>query len=125
MCIRDRTYGVGTWNYALFMFANGGKGLSEKNGKLYASVDQKPEMGGLQLLHDLVAANAFYTGDSYIAVSYTHLDVYKRQIQAFPICFIGAWGEWHSDGLKYPIDKKVICKAVMEKLVIPLSLIHI
>lgn len=61
-----QTYGVGTWNYALFMFANGGKGLSEKNGKLYASVDQKPEMGGLQLLHDLVAANAFYTGDSYI-----------------------------------------------------------
>lgn len=43
----------------------------------------------------------------------------KDTIQAFPICFIGAWGEWHSDGLKYPIDKKVICKAVMEKLVIP------
>lgn len=61
-----KTYGVGTWNYALFMYANGGKGLSEKDGKLSASIDQKAEMGGLQLLYDLVNANAFYTGDSYM-----------------------------------------------------------
>lgn len=43
----------------------------------------------------------------------------KDGIQAFPICFIGAWGEWHSDGAVYPLDKKTICKAVMEKLVVP------
>lgn len=61
-----KTYGVGTWNYALFMYANGGKGLSEKDGKLTASIDQKPEMEGLQLLYDLVNAGAFYTGDSYM-----------------------------------------------------------
>ena len=74
-----QTYGVGTWNYALFMFANGGKGLSEKNGKLYASVDQKPEMGGLQLLHDLVAANAFYTGDSYIGFGRRRVAMHLEQ----------------------------------------------
>lgn len=61
-----KTYGVGTWNYAVFMYANGGKGLSEKNGKLTASIDQTAEMGGLQLLYDLVNANALYTGDSYM-----------------------------------------------------------
>lgn len=43
----------------------------------------------------------------------------KDGIQAFPICFIGAWGEWHSDGAVYELDKKTICKAVMEKLVVP------
>lgn len=43
----------------------------------------------------------------------------REGIQAFPICFIGAWGEWHSDGAVYPLDKKTICKAVMEKLVVP------
>lgn len=41
----------------------------------------------------------------------------KDGIQAFSICFIGAWGEWHGD--YYPHDKKVIATAVMEKLVIP------
>ena len=44
---------------------------------------------------------------------------FKDVIQAFPICFIGAFGEWHSDGLKYEVDKKAVCKAVMEKLVVP------
>lgn len=61
-----KTYGVGTWDYGLFMYANGGKGLTEKNGKLTATVDQKREMEGLQLLYDLVNAGAFYTGDSYM-----------------------------------------------------------
>ncbi|MFR8331243.1 MAG: DUF4874 domain-containing protein [Oscillospiraceae bacterium] len=41
----------------------------------------------------------------------------KDGIQAFSICFIGAWGEWHGD--YYPHDKSVIATAVMEKLVIP------
>ena len=38
-------------------------------------------------------------------------------INAFQMCFIGAWGEWHSE--YYPLDKRVIGEAVMEKLVLP------
>ena len=61
-----KTYGVGTWDYALLMYANGGKGLVEDGkGGLKATIDQPAEMGGLQLLYDLVSAGAFYTGDSY------------------------------------------------------------
>lgn len=61
-----KTYGVGTWDYALLMYANGGKGLVEDGkGGQKATIDQPAEMGGLQLLYDLVSAGAFYTGDSY------------------------------------------------------------
>ena len=41
----------------------------------------------------------------------------KQCIQAFPICFVGAWGEWHSDYYKH--DTTEIASAVMEKLVVP------
>ena len=41
----------------------------------------------------------------------------KQCIQAFPICFAGAWGEWHSD--YYEHDLTEIAMTVMEKLVVP------
>lgn len=45
---------------------------------------------------------------------------WSHVIQFFPICFIGAWGEWH--GEYYEIDKALIARTVMEKLVVPNNL---
>lgn len=69
-----KTYGVGTCHYGMFLFANGGPGIAEAgNMKIKATIDQKKEMEGLQLLYDLVKAKALYTGDSYTGFG-------KRQI---------------------------------------------
>ena len=58
--------GVGTWNYAVFMMANGGTGICpDGKGGFEVVIDKPAEMAGLQLLYDLVEANALYTGDSY------------------------------------------------------------
>ena len=48
------------------------------------------------------------------------IKTWSRAIQFFPICFIGAWGEWH--GEYYPIDRALIAKTVMEQLVVPNNL---
>jgi periplasmic beta-glucosidase len=42
---------------------------------------------------------------------------WKHAINAFQMCFIGAWGEWH--GAYYDMDRGLIARAVMEKLVVP------
>lgn len=42
---------------------------------------------------------------------------WSHVIQFFPICFVGAWGEWH--GEYYTIDKALIARTVMEELVLP------
>lgn len=61
-----KTEGIGTWNYAVFMLANGGKGLTETSpGRFSVTIDQPAEMGGLQVLYQLVTDNSFYTGDCY------------------------------------------------------------
>lgn len=45
---------------------------------------------------------------------------WSHVIQFFPICFIGAWGEWH--GEYYDIDKALVARTVMEQLVVPNNL---
>lgn len=45
---------------------------------------------------------------------------WSHVIQFFPICFIGAWGEWH--GEYYDIDRALIARTVMEELVMPNNL---
>lgn len=61
-----KTYGVGTWNYYVFLMANGGTGLTETSpGKFSITIDKAAEMGGLETLSELVNNNSLYTGDSY------------------------------------------------------------
>ena len=45
---------------------------------------------------------------------------WSHVIQFFPMCFIGAWGEWH--GEYYDIDKALVARTVMEELVVPNNL---
>lgn len=59
--------GMATWNYGVFMMANGGTGIApDGKGGWKVTIDQPAEMAGLQIVHDLAAANAIYTGDGYV-----------------------------------------------------------
>ena len=62
-----KTFGVTTWNYAVFIQANGGTGIKFANGKWSVSIDQKAEMAGLQMMRDLAASGTFLFGtDGYV-----------------------------------------------------------
>ena len=50
-----------------------------ENGELAGSISQAPDMASLSELFDAAGDEIVKNADSVVPVSYTHLDVYKRQ----------------------------------------------
>ncbi|MEG1887733.1 MAG: extracellular solute-binding protein, partial [Oscillospiraceae bacterium] len=61
---------VGTWNYSVFMLANGATGITaDGRGGYKNTIDQPKEMAGLKMISDLAKAGALFnnTEESYAA----------------------------------------------------------
>ena len=88
MCIRDRVTGPGTYT-ATFQWQNGPSAMKIHSVKLYAgnrevAADNHEGWTGVENKDNSYRLDLkkYRTNlDSYIPVSYTHLDVYKRQAQ--------------------------------------------
>ena len=54
-----------TWNYALFMYAAGGRGVTlNASGRYEVTIDQPAEIAGMQMMRDLCEMKAYYFAGS-------------------------------------------------------------